>query len=994
VSESLWKPDDDEQQAVLDRLERRLEVVTDPLERKRVLDEELGPYRASQPRMCRHLESLHNIGTTLDMLEATAEPLPVQQSDAMPPDFVAEGPAMPGGMGVVYRARQRSLGRVVALKRILREKLGVQAVREMFDREANMAARLLHPNIVTLYQVAAHGGETFIVMEFVEGESLKDGMARERPTARRSAEIVRDLARAVEHAHPRGVIHRDLKPANILLTPQGVPKVTDYGLAVAAAPGALHRNEGTIQGTLAYMAPEQANPDGEVGPKADVYSLGAILYEMLSGRPPFRAASMTEWLHMIRRATPVPPRSLAPGVPRDLEAVCLQCLHKDPDRRPEAWQLAADLDRFLTGHPVWARPAGQVRHVVYWAYRNPTASMMLAAAVVLGVALLFNERERSRTFEAKSVVEGERAAALEQAKREAEEKLRLEEKGNFDRFMMAARDAARAGDVPKAMIRYKEAIAYGTDRSAATSKQLLDLRVERLSMMFFSPANRKRLGSELVELAARPDLGEWEAQVLLLRGEAAMCDPAGQSEGRDLVARALALGGPFVSPAEKEYAEGLIAGGGRQSVEAFERAVRLDQVHFRAWGCLTTTLALTGRLDEARAQIELMRRAFPESPVPALAETFATVIECDPYWPKDRKRVQEVVTAFRDTLDEDPSGPGEGFGPWFDRLWKLLGRINQFRAEPEWNPYDPPRRPDAPPPEPIEKELAAVMAGPVGGAGVPVASLGTVFGAWREMIDAIAGAARGGEPVSRLEALARLRSLADRHPEGMASAQAAVRTNLLAAETVQASRTVFFVLRPLARAGGWPARAFQRVYDYSAAMEWCSLEEQIELFYRAAVNPTIIPRSDLRHVSHAAGLMLAVIKARTLPAMTRAERDRIRDSVRNIVPSGRSAPEARAKWMFLLVGAYTDPSQRDDNALKVAWRLDSADGRERFYQRQQFLGRLINGLINDWEEDEPKSASSAREMRKKLGEHSEWVESFTSDKGDPSDSDSPAGLVP
>jgi serine/threonine-protein kinase len=308
-----------------------------------------------------------------------------------------------GGMGVVYKAKQRRLGRLVALKMILGAGAG-PAERARFRVEAEAVAALQHANVVQVYQTGEANGQPFLALELVGGGSLADLLRGGPLPARRAAELVERIAGAVQHAHERGIIHRDLKPANVLLASDGTPKVTDFGLAKLLGDSSQTRT-GDVMGTPSYMAPEQATGSKQVGPLADVYALGAILYECLTGRPPFLGASVLETLRQINEHDPVPPSRLNPAVPRDLEVICLKCLEKDQHHRyGSAKELADDLRRYLDGEPVSVRSAtvfDQVERALRRSNLDPRfrewGRMLLILApmpplILLPLVLLFGDR--------------------------------------------------------------------------------------------------------------------------------------------------------------------------------------------------------------------------------------------------------------------------------------------------------------------------------------------------------------------------------------------------------------------------------------------------------------------------------------------------------------------------------------------------------------------------------------------------------------------------
>ena len=331
------------------------------------------------------------------------------------PGYVLLGELGRGGMGVVYQARQVGLNRLVAIKMILAaHHAGAHEVAR-FRKEAEAAARLQHPHIVQIYAIGEHAGLPYFSLEYVNGGSLAQRLNGAPQPPGEAAALVETLARAVHYAHTCGIIHRDLKPANILLQKSEIrnpksekhsevsdfgfrisdlelrisnstPKVTDFGLAKQLDTAGSQTQSGAVMGTPSYMAPEQAAGEPRaIGPAADVYALGAVLYEMLTGRPPFRGTSAFDTLDQLRLQEPVPPRRLQPRLPRDLETICLKCLAKEPGRRyATAEGLADDLHRFLTGEPIRARRTRWWEHAWKWARRRPA----LAALAVLNLGLL------------------------------------------------------------------------------------------------------------------------------------------------------------------------------------------------------------------------------------------------------------------------------------------------------------------------------------------------------------------------------------------------------------------------------------------------------------------------------------------------------------------------------------------------------------------------------------------------------------------------------
>ncbi len=331
------------------------------------------------------------------------------------PGYLVLGLLGKGGMGVVYKARQVTLGRVVALKMILHAEHADDDQRRRFLAEAQAVASLQHPHVVQIHEVGEHGGLPYFSLEFCPGGSLADRLDGTPWEGERAAELIETLARAMHAAHQKGLVHRDLKPANVLLAEDGTPKITDFGLA-KKLDEASQTASGAVVGTPSYMAPEQAGGKGkEIGPAADVYALGAILYECLTGRPPFKAATALDTILQVVADEPVPPSQLQPRTPRDLETICLKCLQKEPRRRyADAAALAEDLRRFLREEPILARPTGVWERGWKWAKRRPALATLALVSLAAAVSLLaggvyYNARVQEALAEARE----QRQAAVE-----------------------------------------------------------------------------------------------------------------------------------------------------------------------------------------------------------------------------------------------------------------------------------------------------------------------------------------------------------------------------------------------------------------------------------------------------------------------------------------------------------------------------------------------------------------------------------------------------
>jgi eukaryotic-like serine/threonine-protein kinase len=364
--------------------------------------EELGAHLESCPRCeaaARALDAVFDPVVAAYRESALAAPL---AEPALPPERVGGYEILEelgrGGMGVVYKARHLKLQRLVALKMLLGGSFVTSEERARFRIEAEAVARLRHPNIVQIYEVGEHEVDAglprpYFTLQFAAGGNLAGRLAGRPQPPRQAAAWLEVMARAAHYAHQQGIVHRDLKPSNVLLTEAGEPTLCDFGVAKLMTGSDIKTRSGTLLGTAEYMAPEQATEGDKVGPAADTYALGAILYTMLTGRPPFQGSNTLHILEQVRSQEPVPLRRLVPHLPRDLETICLKCLEKQPTHRyASAADLADDLQRFLEGEPIRARPAPAWERGWKWAKRRPATAGLLAAVVVLaavGVALVF-----------------------------------------------------------------------------------------------------------------------------------------------------------------------------------------------------------------------------------------------------------------------------------------------------------------------------------------------------------------------------------------------------------------------------------------------------------------------------------------------------------------------------------------------------------------------------------------------------------------------------
>ena len=411
-----------------------------------------------------------------------------------------------GGMGVVFKARQVNLNRIVALKMILAGQFAGQEDVQRFYTEAEAAANLDHTGIVPIFEIGEHERQHYFSMGYIEGESLAHKVADGPLPPQEASDLVSKICDAMAYAHERGVIHRDLKPANILIDRNGQPKVTDFGLAKKTQADSNLTGTGQILGTPAYMPPEQASGNMDnVGPHADVYSLGAILYCLLTGRPPFQASSPMDTLLQVLGQEPVAPRQLNPSVPVDLETICLKCLSKEArSRYTTSEDLGADLRRFLNGEPILARPVGQLESGWLWCKRNPAIAVATGFAVsflILGSAFsiyfaIDAEREAAIARSAQGLAERrgfEAIANSKLAERKANEALTAKtlaeaETERANKNADEARAEKERADQERDNAVAHEAVAKEKEAEALKAKKLSDVNLYVTSMNLVSLA--------------------------------------------------------------------------------------------------------------------------------------------------------------------------------------------------------------------------------------------------------------------------------------------------------------------------------------------------------------------------------------------------------------------------------------------------------------------------------------------------------------------------
>jgi eukaryotic-like serine/threonine-protein kinase len=410
-----------------------------------------------------------------------------------------------GGMGVVFKARHRTLGRVVALKMISSGALASESMIRRFETEARAAAQLDHAGIVPLFEVGQHQGLHYFTMGYVDGPSLATVLAEGPLPARESARMMRDAARAMDYAHRHGVIHRDLKPANILLDGDRHPRISDFGLAKRVDEASDVTGTGQILGTPSYMAPEQAlSETDKIGSASDIYGLGAVLFAMLTGRPPFQASTSWETLrHVIQEDAPLI-RQLNPSVPRDLETICAKCLRKSPEQRyASASALADDLERYLNGEPIQARPIGIAGRMVHWYRRHPAVGSMAGTlgALLIAVPLLLLVLWREADARANSEAAGHKLEAdAHREEAEARRKMEALERARTNQLFHAYVNEGSARRMsPRVGRRFAALDALGAARDLAGElnlppEELVRLRSESINALSLTDLRDAEIG--------------------------------------------------------------------------------------------------------------------------------------------------------------------------------------------------------------------------------------------------------------------------------------------------------------------------------------------------------------------------------------------------------------------------------------------------------------------------------------------------------------------
>jgi WD40 repeat protein len=453
-----------------------------------------------------------------------SDPVAGQACPARIGDYSILGLLGEGGVGRVYLAQQTSPPRKVALK-LLASSEQDEAARQRFRVEAEASARLQHPHIVEIFEVGEDGGRPFLVLEFLEGGSLADRLRQQTMGASEAVVLLQTLARAIHFAHCQGFVHRDLKPGNVLFNRDGLAKIADFGLALAVGNTAGLTHTRQVLGTPAYMAPEQAQADRlRVGPATDVYALGVILYECLTGRRPFPGESPLEIMHAVVHSDPIPPRTHRPELARDLEAICLKCLNKEPERRyPSAWELAEDLERYRKGEPTRARPAGVVERAAKWARRRPAVAALLAAlAVVCAVSFALVTWKWREADQQRQTAQG-KAEEEARARQEAERLSRELARESSLAMLRLGLNRAEEGFVVQGLHWLARALVLAEDEKLADLDHAIRLNLAHWQQWLILPRSHPFQAKRIRRATASPD-GRWLVTVEGPRNSATLWD--------------------------------------------------------------------------------------------------------------------------------------------------------------------------------------------------------------------------------------------------------------------------------------------------------------------------------------------------------------------------------------------------------------------------------------------------------------------------------------
>jgi serine/threonine protein kinase len=643
-----------------DRLLVRLRELVEALESlpPEEVQRRLAELRAEDPELAARVVSHLPRSHPQPALEPRPALTPDQVRPADPAGYEILEELGRGGMGVVFKARQRTLKRLVALKMILAGSAASETQKTRFHTEAELIARLQHPNIVQVYEVNEHEGLPFFSLELCDQNNLEAHL-KEPLLPREAARLVQTLARAIHYAHSLHVIHQDLKPANVLLVRDGgtadgasnsarlaglSPKITDFGLARLLDEVAPSQT-GELAGTPPYMSPEQAGGGKGLGPATDIHALGAILYRCLTGQPPFSGKSLLEILRKVQTEPPAPPRRLNPAVPRDLEAICLRCLKKDPaSRYPTADKLAEDLQRFLDNRETLARPLGWPGRLWKGYRRHPVSWSLFFIAVLASLLWGF----------------GLVKTAYAEAER-ANKEFKDEKERAHNTLVNAAIQFAASGDWLAALPYFAKAIADDVPKDRRR------LEVRRLPGLFLY-GNSIDTEAELTRLwGLREELDPDDlTRLLLARGEYLISGNDTLPEANALLKQALDTG--KLSRADNAYVRGLLTERLTDAIVLFRQAIEIEQAHAGAHHCLLVALLIAGRAEEARKQAVVVRSKFPKDPLPGLVEAFLFLFEGDEVsW---RKSIDEIRPLIGDQRHRE-------FIAYLARLHKLYQTMIQ-----------------------------------------------------------------------------------------------------------------------------------------------------------------------------------------------------------------------------------------------------------------------------------------------------------------------------